>query len=356
MSKIYHILVSSYANSVYTLEFDPNKATVTLKNSLEVGFHPSWITPHPKDPSLIFTGLEQTDGRVIAIKYDADGVGKVVAQASSGGRDPCHLEVKDDELLIANYSSGDFSVLPISHEEPFILAEAPNTIHLTGTGPNTQRQESAHAHGAFWNEETREVLVPNLGADRVHRFKREADGWKAAGEIEYHPGGGPRHIAIHDGILYTVLELTSQVTKHQLSSLPKEPVLLSTASTLSQPPSGGAAAAGMLAAEIAIPKPTSTYPTPYVYISNRNDPSPEGDTIAIFEASTSDKLELISEVRTGLKHVRGMVFGGPEDQWVIAGGANGGGVRVFERNDGGKNLKLVARNEEVEAPTGFLWL
>ncbi|KAL0575843.1 hypothetical protein V5O48_006133 [Marasmius crinis-equi] len=356
MSNLHRILVASYTNDVYTLEFDSSEATVTLKSSLEVGTHPSWLAPHPKDPSLVFTGLEQSDGKIVALKYDENGVGKVVAHASSGGEDPCHLLVKDDELLIANYTSGDFSALPISHEAPYFHSGTPKTIHLTGSGPNTERQKTAHAHGVFWSEGTKELLVPNLGADRVSRLTRGSDGWKVAGDIKFHPGGGPRHVAIYDGMLYTILELTSHVYKHQLLPLPKEPVFLTAVSTLSHPPSGGATAVGMLAAEIVIPETSSAYPTPYVYASNRNDPSPEGDTIVIFEASTSATLALITEVRTGLKHLRGMVFGGPDDRWLIAGGANGGGVRVYERIDGGKGLKLVAQNEKVKAPTGFLWL
>ncbi|KAK1234358.1 hypothetical protein PQX77_002439 [Marasmius sp. AFHP31] len=182
-------------------------------------------------------------------------------------------------------------------------------------------------------QQPREILVSNLGVDHEHCFNREADGWKAAAEIAYFPGEGLRHLAIHDGILYIGLELIAQVTKHPLSSLPKEPILLS-------PPSGGAAAAGTLVAEIVISKPTSLY-IPYVYIFDRNDPSPEGDTIAIFEASTSDELELIGEVGTGLNHLRRIVFGGPEDQWVATGGSKGGGVlRACERSDSGRNLKL----------------
>lgn len=111
----------------------------------------------------------------------------------------------------------------------------------------------------------------------------------------------------------------------------------------------------MLAAEILIPLPNSTFPIPYIYISNRNDPSPDGDTIAIF-AIQGDQLKLVTEVRTALNHVRGIVFGGPDDKWLVAGGANGGGVKVFERIDGGKNLRQVAVNAAVEAPTGFLWV
>lgn len=115
----------------------------------------------------------------------------------------------------------------------------------------------------------------------------------------------------------------------------------------------------MLAAEIYIPQPNKTYPTPYLYLSNRNDPSPEGDLISIFAITDSegkDGLELISEIRTGLKHVRGMVFGGEDDKYVVVGGANGGGVKVFERVEGGRGLRFVSACEGVQGPTGFLWL
>jgi len=112
----------------------------------------------------------------------------------------------------------------------------------------------------------------------------------------------------------------------------------------------------MLAAEILIPHPNSLFPTPYLYLSNRNDPSPEGDIIAIFDfVSDPGKLQLIAEVRTGLQHVRGMLFGGENEKYLVVGGVNGGGVKVFERINDGLGLKEVAKNEGVKAPTGFLW-
>ena len=53
--------------------------------------------------------------------------------------------------------------------------------------------------------------------------------------------------------------------------------------------------------------------------------------------------------------MRGILFGGLDDKYLVAGGVNGGGVKIFERTDGGRRLKEVARNEFVSAPTGFLW-
>ena len=111
----------------------------------------------------------------------------------------------------------------------------------------------------------------------------------------------------------------------------------------------------MIAAEILIPAPNSSFPTPYLYLSNRNDPSPEGDIISIVAIENPDTLELVAEVRTGMTHVRAMQFGGPDDKYLIAGGTNGGGVKVFERVNLGKGLKEVASNISVKAPTAFLW-
>lgn len=154
-------------------------------------------------------------------------------------------------------------------------------------------------------------------------------------------------------MLYTLIELTSSLSAHRMPPLPAEPTLTHTTSTLSNPlplPND------MLAAEILVPAINSAFQTPYLYISNRNDPSPEGDTIAIFTLEDKEKPVLVNEVRTGLKHVRGIVFGGPDDKWLVAGGVLGGGVKVFERTEGGKNLKVVAELKDIEAATGFLWI
>lgn len=165
----------------------------------------------------------------------------------------------------------------------------------------------------------------------------------------------PRSANLHiDDILYTVHELTNELSAHRLPPAPAEPTHLATLSTLHATPR--ASRANMFAAEILLPAPNARFPTPYVYVSNRNDPEPGDDTVAVFSTADAEGgMQLVAEVRTGLKHLRGMEFGGPDDRWLIAGGVLGGGVKVFERVDGGKGLKEVA-SLELEAPTGFLWI
>jgi hypothetical protein len=148
-----------------------------------------------------------------------------------------------------------------------------------------------------------------------------------------------------DGVIYTLLELSSGITAHTLPPLSDgvSPRLLASAPTLSNPsarptlstedstpevPSVNNALAEVvdlprLAAEILLPAPNATYPEPYIYVSNRNDPHPDGDIIAVFKPLTPSEVEqskepgqlkLIAEIRSGLQHLRGMIFFGPDDK------------------------------------------
>ena len=53
---------------------------------------------------------------------------------------------------------------------------------------------------------------------------------------------------------------------------------------------------------------------------------------------------------------------GPEcikgaDEYLVAGGVAGtGGVVVFRRTEGGRNLEFVARNTEIPTRTTFVWI
>jgi len=351
---LYRILAGSYTNEIYTLDFDPSSSSLASVTATTVGYHPSWIACHPGDHSLIFAALEEREGKVVAVKFGENGEGIGLGQSSSGGADPCSVLVTADELIIGNYSSGTVVSLPISTQPPCFPECEFDIVQLSGSGPNTERQQSSHPHQAILHPEREELLVPDLGADKVWRFSKNDTGkWEVRGCVQYQPGSGPRHVAFFDGMLYTLTELTNTVTAHQLPPLPSEPTLTHVTSTLSRP---SLAPGVMFAAEILVSDLNKTFPEPYLYVSNRDDPSPEGDTIAIFSLDDKEKPRLVQEVRTGLKHVRGMVFGGPDDKWLIAGGVNEGGVKVFERVEGGKNLRIVSQNDSIKAPTTFIWM
>lgn len=162
-----------------------------------------------------------------------------------------------------------------------------------------------------------------------------------------------------DGTLYTLHELASTLTAE---AMPAAPNATSTITTqLSTVPPNNLTDPVWAAAEILIPDlhPDANFSTPYIYTSNRNTGTtvdPRGDTIAIFKILDSGSLELVQQVYTGLQQVRGMWIGGPDDEFVVAGGVVGtGGVVVFRRTEGGANLEEVARNTDIPTRTSFVF-
>lgn len=222
----YRILVGSYTDDVYTLDFNPSSKSLKLVAKTRLGTKPSWITQHPNDPTLIFAGLEQTEGKVVAVKFDNDnGEGRIVGEASSGGADPCSVLATENELIVANvsricfslsliltmqpkYASGSLAFIPLLSAMPFEAPYAvkfgePVTIQLKyNTEPdskrNQARQEASHAHQAILHPTSDDLLVPNLGADEVCRFQKTDTGkWESVRSIQYKTGGGPRHVAFY---------------------------------------------------------------------------------------------------------------------------------------------------------------
>ena len=173
-----------------------------------------------------------------------------------------------------------------------------------------------------------------------------------------------------DDILYTVSELTSNLFAHHLPPLPAPSTLLSATSTLQLQP--GEALGNRLGAELLLASALKedayyngsrngsgdgeTHSAPFLYVTNRNDPSAAGDTVAIFSLENPARPALIAEVHTGLRHLRGATIGGKDRRWMVLGGMLGGGVKVYERVDGGRSLKEIAALPDIDGPTTFLWL
>ena len=94
--------------------------------------------------------------------------------------------------------SGTFSAVPLSKEAPHIVPSQSTILAFHGTGPHASRQESSHLHQVEPQPTYNKILVPDLGADKVRRLVKAADGkWAEQGTIEYTPGAGPRHVAFY---------------------------------------------------------------------------------------------------------------------------------------------------------------
>src|SRR5205807_9714753 len=86
-------------------------------------------------------------GAVSAFAIDqADGMLRFINQQPSMGAAPCHLVLDKTgrHLLVANYSSGSVSVLPVASDGR--LGAPSDVVQHTGRSVNPERQQGPHAH------------------------------------------------------------------------------------------------------------------------------------------------------------------------------------------------------------------
>jgi 6-phosphogluconolactonase (cycloisomerase 2 family) len=235
-------------------------------------------------------------------------------------------------------------------------------LHFSSTGTTlTFTGSPSHPHQVY--EVNGEVLIPDLGADQIWRLSNSGGTWKNVGGLAQPKGSGPRHVQVVNGTLFVLHELASTLTAQPLgasgSSADTSAIV---SSVYIVPPDAPSVSSGAKwqAAEILIPPTSAAFPTQYIYASNRNTGTPgsdpRGDAITVL-TYTNNKLNIVGYSYTGISQVRGMEFGGPDNQYLIAGGVVGtAGVAVFQRTNGGANLTLIARDTTLPTRTSFVWL
>ena len=93
---------------------------------------------------------------------------------SSRGADPCHLAIDRTGrfLVVANYSGGNFTMLPVATDGT--LGPATVVLGNEGSGPNKARQDRPHAHAVVFDPSQQFLLGADLGSDRVLVYRFDA--------------------------------------------------------------------------------------------------------------------------------------------------------------------------------------
>ncbi|KAF8154719.1 Lactonase, 7-bladed beta-propeller-domain-containing protein [Crassisporium funariophilum] len=352
------ILAGGYDIFVATYLFNAATSSLTLQSKSPTGTNPSWISLNPTNRSLLYATNENSPGALQSFGVNAKGgLSSVLDTVASGGDLPAFATaLSTGEVAVMNYNSGNGRILSTTS-----MGSKFNQGSPTISFPKPA-QTISHPHMAL--EHNGEVLVPDLGGDMIWRLKSGSGGYKIQGSIPQPKGSGPRHIAVFNDRLFTIHELASTLSVQNIPPAPNGTV--TTFASVSIIPPNPPAGAVYAAAEILIPAPCAQFPTPYIYVSNRNTgtQAPAGDSIAIFEhvnqGSANEGLKLVNQVFTGLDQIRGMEFGNLAnggDEFLIAGGVAGtAGVVVLQRTDGGRNLEIVARNLDIPTRSSFVWL
>jgi len=267
---------------IVLLRRDPATGSLTRLGLAARTPSPSFLAQHPTLP-VLYAVNELNEGTVSAFAVAEDAALTPLTVQSTGGSAPCHLAVSADgrHLLVANYVSGDVTVFPLDADG--VPGERSDLLGLDGKGPVGDRQEGPHAHMVAPDPNGADVLVSDLGSDRVWRTRLDPVSGRltlAGPAVAAEPGTGPRHLLrTADGALLLVGELTGDVSWYRPGAggeLEREGGVVLSASRPNQP------------SEI-----TTGRDGRFVYVANRGP-----DTVSVLAWEPSGGT-VIAEVATG---------------------------------------------------------
>jgi 6-phosphogluconolactonase len=179
------------------------------------------------------------------------------------------------------------------------LGELVDLVTFSGSGPDPDRQQQPHAHQVVWDGD--EVLVADLGTDRLHRLRVAEDGGlSAAGAaVRLPPGSGPRHLVVVGQHLVVACELSGQLW------------LARRGSTGGWQEVGSVPCSAAHAAEPALPSALRADDGGRLFVANRGP-----GTVAVFTLDGSaDRLDRLAEFGCGGAGPRDLALA-PGQLWV----------------------------------------
>ena len=164
----------------------------------------SSLTRHPSLPVVYGTSRVGMEGEIHAWRIEGDRA-VTLGEKASEGAEPCHLVVDPSGrlLIVTNYSTSTLALQKLAPDGSFDGPIA--LLKLSGGGPETERQDDAHPHQAFFDGET--LIVIDLGADLVREFSVDptrpgVDALTPTRTTVVPANTGPRHgVVLPDGRL-----------------------------------------------------------------------------------------------------------------------------------------------------------
>jgi len=197
---------SSKARGISVYDFFPSDGRIEFLG-FTPAINPSYLITDGKR-GIVFAVRETEDERagLTAHRIKRNKSGKVyfeqLADIDLPGKGPCHLSFAEKTVLVASYNSGHVHV--VSRDEETGLGELLQTIELTPSTPEAK----PHAHCTLYLPAKKQVLVCDLGDDKLKVFDRADDGLLTERPdlaLGFAKGEGIRHIALHpDGDLAVV--------------------------------------------------------------------------------------------------------------------------------------------------------
>jgi len=289
--------------------------------------------------------LQTKKPRVQAFKINDDFSLRLINEQLIPGGCPCHINIskKNNCILIACYETGNLLFYPVGQNGK--LLPQVKMLQHRGLSENSLRQERAHVHAVMVDEIFNNILVTDLGIDKVMVYQivvvngiLEA---KLKQSVSLPPGSGPRHIAFHPDSKHAFVlnELTGTITIMRYCNGHLE--LLRTYPILPKESRVTASAAAIR---------TST-DGKFIYTTERGD-----DCISVLRFdSTTEMLEIICRQKTLGKTPRDINLDSSGD-WLLAANQDSDSISIFKVNKNTGMIKPEHLVEKINSPVCLQWL
>jgi 6-phosphogluconolactonase len=302
--------VEGKAKGVLIYQFDPQTGLLHAQGVATGVVNPSFVTLSA-DRRFLYAVQEigeyagGTGGAVSAFAIDsATGNLTLLNTQPTHGAHPCFVSIDQtgEWLLVANYSGGNVTVLPILTTGA--IGEPSDVVPHIATAAHTR---PPHPHAIVHEPIGNWIVVPDCGLDRVAIYRLNTTTGKL---IAHDPpwatlaeGAGPRHLAFHPAlpIVYVINETNLTLTTFAYDAQQGHLAELQTLDTLPRP-----RIAGDSCADIHV-HPNGRF----VYGSNRGH-----NSIVIFAVNDDGRLTHLGHHATGGRTPRNFVID-PTGTWLL---------------------------------------
>lgn len=281
--------------------------------------NPSFLAKTIDNKTLLAVDETEEDGTgfVKSYKITKDTL-LYKSKSKSGGAHPCFVSVKNNQVLVANYSGGSIGYLKIDDKNGLTYLLDLQQHFGKGT---TERQQKPHAHSAWFHPKTNEIIAVDLGTNELWFSSIDKQDNFIFSEIQQklkmQDGAGPRHLTFHpnNNWIYVLNELDNTV-----SLIKKEGNMYVVSSSISTLPKSFTKLSN--GADIHISKDGK-----FLYASNRGH-----DSIVIYKANSQDGLlELVGFETVKGKNPRNFSLT-PDDNFLVVANQDTNNLISFKRD------------------------
>lgn len=341
------LIIGTYTNNnaskgIYVYDFNAANGETREISTAKAG-NPSYQAVDKKG-NFIYSVNESDEGKISAFKYDRSaGSLSLVNQQSNNGSAPCYVSIDQTGkwLFTGNYSSGNLTVHPIAPNGSIGVIQ--QVVQHMGSGPNKDRQESAHVHCTYMSPDNRFLYVPDLGIDKVMIYPFNAQTGRLdtakSSAITILAGGGPRHIVFTQNgkFGYIIEELSGAITV--VARKGNQHAILQQINNLPAQYNGASADIHLSPDER------------FLYTSHRGN-----STIQIHKRDTkTGRLSFIAEQSTNGNFPRNFTIH-PSGKWLLAANQKSNDITIFKRDIQTGLLTDTQQRISVPAPVCLQWI